>query len=115
VFPYRPPPVLVPRPLRLTVNERVDKEGNVRSRSTKRRCLPPPSASVTPEWGDRGLLPLVVPIAQARAPRRRHPARGTPGCLCQRLVRGAAPNPEAQPRGPYSEIVWWKRAGPRTA
>jgi hypothetical protein len=31
VNPYRPPPVLVPRLLRLTVNERVDKEGSVRS------------------------------------------------------------------------------------
>ena len=27
MIPYRPPRVLVPRPLRLTVNERVDKEG----------------------------------------------------------------------------------------
>ena len=31
MIPYRPPPVLVPRPLRSTVNERVDKEGSVRS------------------------------------------------------------------------------------
>ncbi len=31
MIPYRPPPVLVHRPLRLTVNERVDKEGSVRS------------------------------------------------------------------------------------
>jgi len=29
VFPYRPAPVLVPRPLRLTVNKRVGKEGSV--------------------------------------------------------------------------------------
>ena len=40
------------------------------ARSTKRRCLLPPSASVMPEWGDRGLLPRVVPIAgrERRAP-----------------------------------------------
>jgi hypothetical protein len=83
VFPYRPPPVLVPRPLRLAVNERVDKEGNVPSPLDETKVLAAAEASVTPEWGDRGLLPLVVPIARARAPRRRHPARGTPGCLCQ--------------------------------
>ncbi len=31
VFPYQPPPVLVPRPLRLTVAERVDKDGEIRT------------------------------------------------------------------------------------
>src|SRR5439155_10656683 len=31
VFPYAPPPVLVPRPLRLPITERIDKNGDVRT------------------------------------------------------------------------------------
>jgi N-methylhydantoinase A len=36
VFPYEPPPVLVPRPLRLPISERIDKNGNVRTALAER-------------------------------------------------------------------------------
>ena len=43
MFLYRPPPVLVPRLLRLTADERADQEGNARSPLGEGRCLLPPN------------------------------------------------------------------------
>ncbi len=102
VFPYRPSPVLVPRLLQLAANERVDQEGKVRSPLDEANV---PAAAGRFREAGVGLSRLASPgrsDRRARAPRRRRPSGGTPGCLCQRLVRGAAPNPGVQPRGTYS-------------
>ena len=63
MFPPPPPPVLVPRLLQLAANERVDKEGKVRSPLDEAKVLPAAERFRDAGVGRSRLVSRVVPIA----------------------------------------------------
>ena len=104
---------IVRRRYRLTVPERVLKDGSVlvpldeeRARERVR------AAEGGRSRGDRGVLPLLVPQPRARAARGRDRARGVPGGVPLGLVRGAAAVPRV--RALLDRVRSTPTSGPRS-